>query len=71
MIVNRYFFLFYDLIEEFKNHRFAVMQSIEKLVEIMQSLRDPDNGCPWDLEQDFQSLIPYTIEEAYEVADAI
>lgn len=47
------------------------MQSIEKLVEIMQSLRDPDNGCPWDLEQDFQSLIPYTIEEAYEVADAI
>lgn len=47
------------------------MQSIEKLIEIMQSLRDPDNGCPWDLEQDFQSLIPYTIEEAYEVADAI
>lgn len=47
------------------------MQSIEKLIEIMQSLRDPDNGCPWDLEQDFQSLIPFTIEEAYEVADAI
>ena len=47
------------------------MQQIEKLIEIMQSLRDPDNGCPWDLEQDFQSLIPYTIEEAYEVADAI
>ena len=47
------------------------MQSIEKLVEIMRSLRDPDNGCPWDLEQNFQSLIPYTIEEAYEVADAI
>ena len=47
------------------------MQSIEKLIEIMQSLRDPENGCPWDLEQDFQSLIPYTIEEAYEVADAI
>ena len=47
------------------------MQSIENLIEIMQSLRDPDKGCPWDLEQDFQSLIPYTIEEAYEVADAI
>ena len=47
------------------------MQSIEQLIEIMQSLRDPNNGCPWDLEQDFQSLIPYTIEEAYEVADAI
>ena len=47
------------------------MESIEQLIEIMQSLRDPDNGCPWDLEQNFQSLIPYTIEEAYEVADAI
>ncbi len=47
------------------------MQSIQHLVEIMRALRDPDSGCPWDLEQDFQSLIPYTIEEAYEVADAI
>lgn len=47
------------------------MSSIQKLINIMQSLRDPESGCPWDLEQNFQSLIPYTIEEAYEVADAI
>ena len=37
----------------------------------MDSLRDPDSGCPWDLEQDFATIAPYTIEEAYEVADAI
>ena len=37
----------------------------------MVRLRDPDEGCPWDLEQDFSSIAPYTIEEAYEVADAI
>jgi MazG family protein len=37
----------------------------------MVALRDPDHGCPWDREQDFQSITPYTIEEAYEVADAI
>lgn len=42
-----------------------------RLVEIMRRLRDPDGGCPWDLEQDFASIAPYTIEEAYEVADAI
>lgn len=47
------------------------MQSIQQLLGIMRALRDPDSGCPWDLEQNFQSLIPYTIEEAYEVADAI
>lgn len=47
------------------------MQSIQQLIEIMRALRDPKSGCPWDLEQNFQSLIPYTIEEAYEVADAI
>ncbi|VAV96968.1 Nucleoside triphosphate pyrophosphohydrolase MazG, partial [hydrothermal vent metagenome] len=44
---------------------------INLLLEIMQKLRDPDNGCPWDIEQDFASIAPYTIEEAYEVADAI
>ncbi len=44
---------------------------IEKLIAIMAALRDPDGGCPWDLEQDFKSIAPYTIEEAYEVADAI
>ncbi len=42
-----------------------------RLIEIMRRLRDPDGGCPWDLEQDFASIAPYTIEEAYEVADAI
>ncbi|MBI1261749.1 MAG: nucleoside triphosphate pyrophosphohydrolase [Rhizobiales bacterium] len=44
---------------------------IEKLLEIMAQLRARDGGCPWDLEQDFKSIAPYTIEEAYEVADAI
>ena len=47
------------------------MNNIEKLLEIMDQLRDPDTGCPWDLEQDFSTIAPYTIEEAYEVADAI
>ncbi|SLN15341.1 Nucleoside triphosphate pyrophosphohydrolase [Roseovarius litorisediminis] len=42
-----------------------------RLVEIMRRLRDPDTGCPWDIEQDFTTIAPYTIEEAYEVADAI
>ena len=41
------------------------------LTDIMARLRDPDTGCPWDVEQDFASIAPYTIEEAYEVADAI
>ena len=44
---------------------------IERLLEIMRRLRDPDTGCPWDIEQDFDTIAPYTIEEAYEVADAI
>lgn len=42
-----------------------------RLLEIMRRLRDPKTGCPWDIEQDFASIAPYTIEEAYEVADAI
>lgn len=42
-----------------------------RLVEIMRRLRDPQTGCPWDVEQDFATIAPYTIEEAYEVADAI
>lgn len=46
-------------------------RDISKLLEIMTALRTPQTGCPWDLEQDFKSIIPYTIEEAYEVADAI
>ncbi|WP_292286584.1 nucleoside triphosphate pyrophosphohydrolase [Marivita sp.] len=44
---------------------------LPRLLEIMRRLRDPDTGCPWDIEQDFASIAPYTIEEAYEVADAI
>lgn len=47
------------------------MQQTRRLLEIMARLRDPDTGCPWDRQQDFASLIPYTLEEAYEVADAI
>lgn len=42
-----------------------------RLIEIMAKLRDPDGGCPWDLEQTFATIAPYTVEEAYEVADAI
>lgn len=45
--------------------------SIDSLLGIMARLRDPQGGCPWDLQQDFQSIAPYTLEEAYEVADAI
>jgi len=47
------------------------MSSIENLLEIMARLRDPEGGCPWDREQSFATIAPYTIEEAYEVADAI
>lgn len=47
------------------------MTGIEKLLEIMATLRDPEDGCPWDVQQDFSSIAAYTIEEAYEVADAI
>lgn len=44
---------------------------LSQLLDIMSRLRDPQNGCPWDLKQDFQSIVPHTLEEAYEVADAI
>lgn len=47
------------------------MSSIEKLLELMAKLRDPQTGCPWDRAQSFASIAPYTVEEAYEVADAI
>src|SRR5258705_1441556 len=46
-------------------------RDIARLVEIMAALRDKDTGCPWDLEQSFATIAPYTIEEAYEVANAI
>lgn len=44
---------------------------LSRLIEVMRRLRDPNTGCPWDIEQDFSTIAPYTIEEAYEVADAI
>ncbi|NNC63367.1 MAG: nucleoside triphosphate pyrophosphohydrolase [Gammaproteobacteria bacterium] len=47
------------------------MTYIQKLLDIMAQLRAPDGGCPWDLEQTFETIAPYTIEEAYEVAEAI
>lgn len=47
------------------------MISIGRLREIMRQLRDPERGCPWDLQQNFRTIAPYTIEEAYEVAEAI
>jgi len=46
-------------------------QQLDRIIEIMRQLRDPQTGCPWDVEQDFASIAPYTIEEAYEVADAV
>jgi len=45
--------------------------AVARLLAVMQQLRNPDGGCPWDLEQNFATIAPYTIEEAYEVADAI
>lgn len=47
------------------------MSSIDRLLQIMAALRDPDSGCPWDLKQTYATIVPYTLEEAYEVADAI
>ena len=46
-------------------------KALQRIIEVMAKLRDPLKGCPWDLQQTWHSLIPYTIEEAYEVADAI
>ena len=45
--------------------------NISSIIEILKTLRDPDIGCPWDLEQTFETIAPYTLEEAYEVVDAI
>ena len=52
---------------ELKNNQYT----LDDLVDVMRALRNPDGGCPWDLEQDFSTIVPHTIEEAYEVADAI
>ncbi len=46
-------------------------ENISKLLDIMSQLRDPETGCPWDIKQNFDTIAPYTVEEAYEVADAI
>ena len=46
-------------------------RQLDRIIGIMRQLRDPETGCPWDVEQDFASIAPYTIEEAYEVADAV
>ncbi|WP_172329822.1 nucleoside triphosphate pyrophosphohydrolase [Mangrovicoccus sp. HB161399] len=50
---------------------FDTAEGLPRLLEIMRRLRDRETGCPWDIEQDFGTIAPYTIEEAYEVADAI
>jgi len=50
---------------------FTPARDIARLLDIMAALRTPETGCPWDLEQNFATIAPYTIEEAYEVADAI
>ena len=47
------------------------MNQIDRLLTVMQRLRDPENGCPWDKEQTFATIAPYTLEETYEVLDAI
>jgi MazG family protein len=49
----------------------ATLDELARLITIMRQLRDPQQGCPWDVQQTFESIAPYTIEEAYEVADAI
>jgi ATP diphosphatase len=52
-------------------HQTSFNSSIDKVKWVMEQLRDPDTGCPWDREQTNESILPYTLEEAYEVADAI
>ena len=47
------------------------MKNMNKLLEIMAALREPETGCPWDIKQTFETIVPYTLEEAYEVADSI
>ena len=49
----------------------ALGLGLERILRVMQQLRDKEDGCPWDVEQTFETIVPYTIEEAYEVADAI
>lgn len=53
------------------NQDLEELQPMQRLIEVMRRLRSPEGGCPWDLEQTFRTIAPYTIEEAHEVADAI
>src|SRR5882672_1228506 len=55
----------------FRTFAMEASRDISRLIEIMAALRTPGTGCPWDLEQNFETIAPYTLEEAYEVADAI
>ncbi len=55
----------------YANPTMTPSKNITRLIEIMAALRTPGTGCPWDLEQSFRTIAPYTLEEAYEVADAI
>ena len=54
-----------------QNQSSETRYDIHDLLRVMQRLRDPEQGCPWDLQQDFNSIVPYTLEECYELADAI
>jgi nucleoside triphosphate diphosphatase len=56
---------------KFDGAQMTPSRNIDRLLEIMAALRDPKTGCPWDVEQSFRSIMPYTLEEAYEVLDAI
>ena len=49
----------------------ASVDQLHALLEVMERLRDPNTGCPWDLKQDFSTIVPHTIEEVYELVDAI
>ncbi|MCC6597427.1 MAG: nucleoside triphosphate pyrophosphohydrolase [Alphaproteobacteria bacterium] len=60
-----------DTVQDVEDKPLGAKHPLDRLVEVMAALRNPDGGCPWDLVQDFKSIVPYTIEEAYEVADAI
>ncbi len=60
-----------NLIIWINQHRMSRAHDIDQLLAIMARLRDPENGCPWDIEQNFRTIAPHTIEEAHEVAEAI
>ena len=62
---------FFVRIQAFLCYNRSMLKETQRLIDIMARLRDPENGCPWDLKQDFKSIGAYTLEEAYEVVDAI